>query len=601
MAAPKTIIQEQDMSTRVPSFPGLYCSIVLPAKKGPVGVPTLVSSDDNLLKRYTPDETIRVGDNLAFYSALATLQRTNKLWVIRPNNGCKYGGALVGINTSTNKALASISLGSITEVNKLGKTFTVTGDVSNLVHVKDMIKVQGSPENDNVYTIKTIEFVTDKTVIAVEEEIASEVVGGSIIVDSLDTPENFTFGDTDALLITGKDQGKYNSDLGYKLFTYETYPDRVKEPNAFILEVYKKSTGAILESFLCSRNPNKKDGYGRNIYVEDAVKASNYINVIDNVAIDEDAQLKDQETLLVLTGGFDGYAVTDTQMIASAEVFANKNQVYTTLILDGGWTTPAYQKALIDICERRMDCVAILSMPYSAQDSSDYVNEMINYRKVTLNANSSYGALYAGHVLIRDRFNDREIYVSPDGYVASIISFTASNFEIWYPPAGYRRGVINVLKVKRVLEEGELDILYDNGINPIKFTPGKGITVHGQKTLSSRPSALDRLNVRLLLITIEPAIAEMLEDFLFEFNDAFTRGLITSNIETFMESVKSRKGVYAFKVVCDESNNSDYDIDNNQMNVHLFVEPTKSSETIKLGTVITRTGQSASVAVTLLG
>lgn len=141
-----------------------------------------------------------------------------------------------------------------------------------------------------------------------------------------------------------------------------------------------------------------------------------------------------------------------------------------------------------------------------------------------------------------------------------------------------------------------MDYLYDNGINPLRFAPGRGILINGQKTLLSRPSALDRLNVRMLLIVIEPAIASALEDFLFELNTAATRAIVTSMISSYMENIKARNGVYDYQVTCDDTNNSAEDIDNYTMNVWLFVKPTKSVEYIPFTVIITRTGTSFQLA-----
>ena len=117
-----------------------------------------------------------------------------------------------------------------------------------------------------------------------------------------------------------------------------------------------------------------------------------------------------------------------------------------------------------------------------------------------------------------------------------------------------------------------------------------------QKTLSSRPSALDRLNVRLLLVVIEPAIAYALEDFIFELNTASTRAIVTAMISSYMENIKARNGVYDYLVVCDDTNNTAEDIDNYKMNVDLFIKPVKSVEYIPFTVIITRTGTSFQLA-----
>ena len=135
-----------------------------------------------------------------------------------------------------------------------------------------------------------------------------------------------------------------------------------------------------------------------------------------------------------------------------------------------------------------------------------------------------------------------------------------------------------------------MDYLYENGINPIKFEPGRGIKIWGQKTLLARPSSLDRLNVRLLLITLYPAVKEALQDFLFEINDDSTRAIATAILTSYFDNIKARRGVYAFSVVCDDTNNSPEDIDNYRMNVDIYLQPVKSIEYIPFSFIITRTG-----------
>jgi phage tail sheath protein FI len=184
------------------------------------------------------------------------------------------------------------------------------------------------------------------------------------------------------------------------------------------------------------------------------------------------------------------------------------------------------------------------------------------------------------------QFNDRKIYVSPDGYVGAQISYTASNFEIWNPVGGFRRGILNVEDVRRRFENGQMDTLYNVGVNPIRFAPGRGILIWGQKTLLARRSALDRLNVRLLLIVIEPAIKEFLEDFLFELNTRETRAQVTAKIESYMDNIRARKGVIDYQVICNSTNNLPNNIDNNEMNVDLFIKPSPSIETIPFRVVL---------------
>jgi phage tail sheath protein FI len=293
---------------------------------------------------------------------------------------------------------------------------------------------------------------------------------------------------------------------------------------------------------------------------------------------------------LYLGGGSDGSAVTDTHMTAALDLLTNPDDIFFTLLMDGGWATAAMGLAMDSVCSARQDSVAISSTPLAAEANASYVNELLEYRKEVLNLNSSYSALYTPHVKIQDKFNDRVLFIAPDGYAAAAISASASNFEIWFPPAGNKRGVVNVLDVRRRFSSGELDVLSDAQINCLKFTPGKGIRIWGQSTLKSSPSKLQELNVRLLLISVEPAVKAALEDFLFDLNDASTRSLAQGVVNAFMEDIQARRGVSAYRVVCDTSNNTNQDISSGRMVLDLFMIPTGAVKEITARVIITNEG-----------
>lgn len=399
-------------------------------------------------------------------------------------------------------------------------------------------------------------------------------------------PSAYAFTGEDALIFYASSEGAWAKDIGIKITTIEDNAD-LYEPNSFLVSVYKKGNENVaLESFLCSRVLGQKNGRGLNMYVEDVLEASAYIRAISNELVDSDVLPKSQATVLYMADGDDGLAVSDADMVNAAQSFKNKSELNVTILMDGGYASPAYGIALDAIAQQRQDCVAILSVPYAAEVHSDYMTEIVDYRKNQLNLNSSYSALYTPHLQIQDRFNDRKLWISPDGAVAGSISFSSQNYEIWYPPAGFKRGVLNVLDTRQRFSDGELDVLASNGINPIRFIPGEGIVVWGQKTLLARESALDRLNVRLLLIVIEPAIKKFLENYLFELNDANVRAEIETKIESYLETIKARKGITAYDVVSDDTNNTPEDIDANRLNVDIFIRPTRSIEDIPVRVVI---------------
>lgn len=666
MGAAQVVIREIDLSTRVPSFPGVYGGIVIKARKGPTDKRSLVTSESQLLEKFTIDSRIEVGFDLAFFSAMAFLQQSNKLWVKRAVNGALYGGVVIktAASVTANYALPAgmsdptayifDSLPDVPAVAESG-SFTCVPDITSFLNNKYFLinsttvqyyvwyNVAGAglnpglvgktgiqvniPVNESAANIAT---ATAAALNAVSGVFTASSTGAVVsyamvvagpVVDIADgpTPNNTTFTFPaptvqgaaaistvdEAILIYAADQGAWagaNQKIAIKLTNYVGNEAKVKEPGAFLIEVFKAPNLVVpVESFTCSRVSGARDGFGNNIFINDALQASSFIRGISNPAVAESVLPKAQATALFLAGGTDGVAVTDGIMIQNAQAaFTSKDETPLTIMMDGGNATPAYQQALDTMIRARFDSVSIFSVPVSAESSSAYMNDIVDYKRTQLNIDSSFAALYTPGVKIYDKFNDRSIFVSPDGYAAAAISFSASNFEIWFPPAGFRRGGVTVLDLRRRFTKGEMDVLYDNNINPLRFVPGRGIYIWGQKTLAARPSALDRLNVRLLLCVIEPAIAIALEDFLFEINDAATRALVTALISGYMENIKARRGVTDFRVVCDDSNNSPESIDAGRLVVWLFIKPTRSAEEIPFSVIITSTGVSFDLAQSLV-
>lgn len=293
-------------------------------------------------------------------------------------------------------------------------------------------------------------------------------------------------------------------------------------------------------------------------------------------------------TTFQLTGGADGSAPTSAQVIQALDKLANPDVVDFRILIAGGYTDPAICTKIQEICETRKDCFGILDAPDTEQD----VGQLIAWRKSTLNINSNYVGMYAPWVKVYDAFNDREMSIPPSGFVAGVFAYTDSTRDPWVPPAGLRRGKVRVQGVTKDYTEGDYQLLYPNGVNLIKSFPGDGVAVWGQRTLQTEESALSRVNVRRLLILIEKSVAAALRFTLFELNNEMTRLQVSQQVGQFMESIKSRGGVYDYKVVCDGSNNTASVIDNEELHVDIYLKPARSAEFIQLQTIITRTSAS---------
>lgn len=652
MGTAKVIESIVDLSGRVGSAPGVYGYIALPdAPKGPLGKPQFITSVDDLLNFYTTEGTIKPSYNLAFFEALAYLEKANKLYVIRPDNGAKFGGLSVPkeapaltwapttevainaqykpsdlpplrlMNTaySTGEFMRPSANSKFKfECTTAGLTSSTAVDFSGVTTagqvVQDGTVIWTSRELNHPinFVYKATTAGTTGTTEPIWPTTASETVtDGSVTWEAvaIDTPVPATtgeadpeidhvFGENETLFIYGKYPGKDNNNIGVQIYTYQNYPDTVKEPGAFLIEVYYRGTGQAIETFLCSRDLTKKDGYGQNIYVENAVASSMYINVLDNPEIDSLVDPVDIIDTTYFGGGSDGDAVTDGIMIAAADLINNKSSFPIKLLMDGGWTTPNYQRKLDAVAAARKDCLALLSTPYTAENSASYTQEIVNYRKETLNINSYWSALYTPHIQVYDQYNDRNLWIGPSSSAAGIISEISTNIAPWFPPAGLNRGVLNqVSDVKRRFDEAQMDMLADNQINPVAFFAGQGIVLWGQSTLYSRPSALQDLNVMLLITTVMPQIAASLKYYLFEFNDDDTKNQITTIVDDYMGDVKTGRGVLDWQTNVHASDN---DVDEGRLYVDLIIKPNRAINEIRFRIVPIKTGASFSVAMEIL-
>jgi hypothetical protein len=204
---------------------------------------------------------------------------------------------------------------------------------------------------------------------------------------------------------------------------------------------------------------------------------------------------------------------------------------------------------------------------------------------------TNYAATYYPWVKIVDRNTALPVWVPPSCVLPGVIAFTDQVAHEWFAPAGLNRGgLTTVLEAQTRLTHDERDELYEARVNPIASFPGQGVVVWGQKTLQGRPSALDRVNVRRLLIKLKKFIASSSRYLVFEQNTAATRNRFLNIVNPFLESVQSNSGLSAFKVVMDDSNNTPDVIDRNQLIGQIFIQPTRTAEFIVLDFVVLPTG-----------
>ena len=295
-----------------------------------------------------------------------------------------------------------------------------------------------------------------------------------------------------------------------------------------------------------------------------------------------------------LASGSDGSAGTPGAYQRAYDLFKSAEEVDVSLILGGSSTSATAIHVINNIAEYRKDCVVCLS-PEQADvvNNTSYVNaevdDIVEFRNTL--PSTSYAVLDSGYKYQYDKYNDQYRWVPLNGDTAGTMARTDEVRDPWYSPAGLNRGRIkNAVGLAFNPNKTARDQLYKNGVNPITTFPGEGTILFGDKTLLGYPSAFDRINVRRLFIVLEKAIAIAARQSLFEFNDEFTRAQFVNLVEPFLRDVQGRRGIFDFRVVCDETNNTPEIIDRNEFVGDIFVKPARSINFIQLNFVAVRTG-----------
>lgn len=302
---------------------------------------------------------------------------------------------------------------------------------------------------------------------------------------------------------------------------------------------------------------------------------------------------------LSLAYGKNGISENDVPLsvVASGyDLFISKEDVDISIVLQGvakgGVNGTGLANYIINnISETRQDCVLVLS-----PEKGDVVNaaggeldNIIAFRNSI--SSSSYAIIDSGYKYQYDKYSDTYKWIPLNGDIGGIIARTDDIADAWYSPAGYNRGKVkNIVKLAYNPNQPARDQLQKADVNPVVSQPGQGTVLYGDKTALGRQSAFNRINVRRLFIVLRKAISLASQSLLFEFNDTFTRAQFVSMVEPYLRSVEGKRGIYDFRVVCNEDNNTSDIIDNNGFVGDIYVQPAKSITWINLNFVATRTG-----------
>ena len=308
-------------------------------------------------------------------------------------------------------------------------------------------------------------------------------------------------------------------------------------------------------------------------------------------------------TYATLSSAYQGYMVNgsdkkvqDGDISIEYDLFKNADEVDIALVMSGEASNTVQQYIIDNIVTFRKDCVVTISPP-SASVVNNAGNEVTS---ITTWINSvargadlvgSYVIADSGWKYVYDKYNKTYRWVPLNGDIAGLCVYTDYVRDAWFSPAGTNRGNIkNAVKLAWNPAQSNRDALYSIGVNPVITLPGSGTVLFGDKTLQNKPSSFDRINVRRLFIVLEKTIARAARASMFEFNDDFTRSQFVSLITPFLRDVQGRRGIYDFRVVCDNTNNTPQVIDSNQFVGDIYIKPARSINFIQLNFVSVRTG-----------
>jgi phage tail sheath protein FI len=370
--------------------------------------------------------------------------------------------------------------------------------------------------------------------------------------------------------------------------------------------LFSGTRGTVLEKFpFVSKASDAKDDSGNNnFYKEVIANKSKYIQwashpttISTGTAWGSTANASafanlTANVLSSLSGGVDG-TISTANVVTAYDFFNNAEAVDISLIVSGPSDAATIPVALIATAEARKDCVVFLSPPKSnCVDNAGSETTNIKTYRDTLTS-TSYAVLDSNWKYQYDKYNDVYRWVPLNGDVAGLCARTDLERDPWFSPGGLNRGIIkNVIKLAWNPTKTNRDDLYVKGINPIVSFQGEGTVLFGDKTMLSKPSAFDRINVRRLFIVLEKAIARAARFSMFEFNDQFTRAQFVALVEPFLRDVQGRRGITDFRVVCDDTNNTGEVIDRNEFIGDIYIKPARSINFIQLNFVAVRTGVS---------
>ena len=619
-------VSEIDLTTVVPSVATSIGALAGPFQWGPANTVVTIPDENRLVAIFGKPNANSVGAGgnqyEYWFSAANFLAYSNNLKIVRVANS-----SFSTLNASANSNGAILVenqddyLQNHTTANTTNGPLVAKypGGLGNSLRISICPSTQAFSSNLTATDSTIVTSATSNTVIAVTGSPLGNLYAGDLVsfdngvsyVRTVNVTSGFINVATNTTVTASATilrKWQYADNFGIAPAT-STYASSLNSSNDEIHIIvvdeggaFSGSSNTVLEKFaFASKAFDSKDSNGNsNYYVNLLNDKSSYVwwtghqpgaTNWGNVTKDTSFNVVRSPFTASMTGGSDGTIVT-ANVITGYSLFANPDSVDVGLIISGpAGSTLATN--LIDLAETRKDSVVFLSPTKAAcvQNPAGEVNSITSYRDGL--TSSSYAFMDANWKYQYDKYNDVYRWVPLNGDVAGLTARSDYIRDPWFSPAGLNRGQIrNSIKLAWNPTKADRDNLYVKGVNPVLTFQGEGTVLFGDKTMLSKPSAFDRINVRRLFITLESTVSRASRFSLFELNDQFTRAQFTALVEPFLREIQGRRGITDFRVVCDTTNNTPEVIDRNEFVGDIYIKPARSINFIQLNFVATRTGVS---------
>tara|TARA_R110000851_G_scaffold78053_10_gene172213 strand:+ start:1052 stop:2569 length:1518 start_codon:yes stop_codon:yes gene_type:complete len=392
--------------------------------------------------------------------------------------------------------------------------------------------------------------------------------------------------------------GEYGNRLSLEIFASEAalssfskyYPYALQAGEVLIIV---RLDGNVVETHFGSTTSGTLDIYNNSLYIVDVLERSS--NYIEDTDTGESSIASSVDTFM--SGGDDGETGMEASYISGWDAFQDRYEIYANLFLagDAAEVGDAVVTKIKDVMELRQDALAIVSPRkvdvVDAPDIATAISNIVTYKDTTLNITSTYVTFDGNFKYQFDKYNDKFRWVPLNGDIGGLCVYTDDVSAPWFSPAGVNRGQIrNVTRLALSTNQSHRDTLYESAINPVVSFTGQGFFLFGDKTASISPTAFGHINVRRLFNTLKKAISDSSQYKLFELNDNFTRVSFKSEIDQYLQSIKSQRGIVDFYTVVDTNNNTPQVIDSNEFVADIYIKPPRSINFIQLNFIAVGSG-----------